>query len=87
MTSTSGGNKRIFISDIHMGDDRSMKTSVQHPYPYGWLRNNITTLTNFLNDKLQDQDVGQLVVLGDLFDQWVIPADLDPVSKTRDYLQ
>ena len=81
MPSPSGANKRIFISDIHMGDDRSMKTSVQHPYPYGWLQKNITILTNFLNKKLQAQDVSQLVILGDVFDQWVIPADLDPLPN------
>lgn len=81
MTSTPGGNRRIFISDIHMGDERSVGVSSGHPYPYGWLQKNITKLTNFLHDQLDAQDVGQVVILGDLFDQWVIPADLDPLPR------
>jgi UDP-2,3-diacylglucosamine pyrophosphatase LpxH len=79
MTSTPGGNKRIFISDIHMGDERSMKPVSPHLHSYGWLQKNIIKLTNFLHDQLHAQDVGQVVILGDLFDQWVIPTDLDPL--------
>jgi predicted phosphodiesterase len=81
LTSTPSANKRIFISDIHMGDERSMKPSPQHPHPYGWLRKNIISLTKFLSETLQAQDVGQVVILGDLFDQWVIPTDSDPLAR------
>ena len=81
MTSAPSPGKRIFISDIHMGDERSMKPSPQHPYPYGWLNRNIIKLTNFLRNQLDAQDVGQVVVLGDLFDQWVIPTDFDPLAR------
>jgi predicted phosphodiesterase len=84
MTSAPGANKRIFISDIHMGDYRSMVVVPPHSHPYGWLRKNITSLTNFLSEKLQAQDVGQVVILGDLFDQWVIPTDLDPIPRLDD---
>jgi len=66
MTSTVRGNKQIFISDIHMGNDRSMNPSAQHPHPYSGLQKNITNLTNFLREKLQAQDVSQVVILGDL---------------------
>jgi len=72
VTSTSGGNRRIFISDIHMGDQRSMPGQ----FPLGWLRENIHYLTDFLDDLLNAQDVIQVVILGDLFDQWVIPTGL-----------
>jgi UDP-2,3-diacylglucosamine pyrophosphatase LpxH len=81
MTSAASPDKRIFISDIHMGDERSMKPSLQHPYPYGWLNRHIIKLTNFLRDQSDTQDVGQLVILGDLFDQWIIPTDFDPLEK------
>jgi predicted phosphodiesterase len=81
VTSTPGGSKRIFISDIHMGDERSMKRVGPHSYPYGWLQKNITKLTNFLHDQLHAQEVGQVVILGDLFDQWVIPTDLEPLPR------
>lgn len=83
MTLTPGGNKRIFVSDIHMGDQRSMGPFPPHPHTYGWLRKNITNVTNFLSDQLQAQDVGEVVILGDLFDQWVIPTDLDPLVTLR----
>jgi len=77
---TNGWNKRIFISDIHMGDQRSMEPFPPHSHPYGWLQENIPKLTQFLSDKLQAKDVGEVVILGDLFDQWVIPSDLDPIA-------
>jgi len=81
MTSAPSPDKRIFINDIHMGDERSMKPSPQHSYPYGWLNRNIIKLTNFLRNQLDAQDVGQVVILGDLFDQWVIPTDFDPLER------
>ena len=83
MTSTLAGNKRIFISDIHMGDQRSMTGH----FPYGWLRENIRPLNDFLtglSDQIEAEDVGQVVILGDLFDQWVIPTDLDPLPGLKD---
>lgn len=80
MPPTVRGNKEIFISDIHMGDQRSMAASPLHPHPYGWLRKNIANLTNFLSEQLKAQDVGRVVILGDLFDQWVIPTDLEPLA-------
>jgi UDP-2,3-diacylglucosamine pyrophosphatase LpxH len=70
-------NKRIFISDIHMGDDRSMT----QPHPYGWLRKNIPNLENFLAELLHRPDVAEVVILGDMFDEWVIPVDADPLSS------
>jgi UDP-2,3-diacylglucosamine pyrophosphatase LpxH len=84
VTSTPGGSRRIFISDIHMGDERSMKPVAPHSYSYGWLQKNITKLPNFLYDQLHAQDVGQVVILGDLFDQWVIPTDFDPLPRLDD---
>lgn len=74
--------KRIFISDIHMGDDRSLLHDPPgHPYPYGWLRDNIPKLATFLAEQLRANDVGEVVILGDLFDKWVIPSDKDPLTS------
>jgi len=81
MNSAVHGNKQIFISDIHMGDERSMNPSGQHPHPYCWLQSNIANLAKFLKEKSLAQDVGRVAILGDLFDQWVIPTDLDPLTK------
>ena len=51
-------------------------------FPYGWLRGkNIDYLTDFLKEKFEAQDVVQVVILGDLFDQWVIPTDSDPLAR------
>jgi len=69
--------KRIFISDIHLGDDKSMSA----PYPYGWFKNNIPVLTEFLDDQLNAPDVKEVVILGDLFDTWVLPANYDPLTS------
>lgn len=81
MNSTSANGKRIFISDIHMGPEGKVSP---YPHHYGWLRDNITPLANFLNDQLKAEDLGQVVILGDLFDQWVIPTDLDPLPGLKD---
>lgn len=73
MSATSGRNKKIFISDIHMGDDRSINNG------YGWLNQNIAIVANFLDELLKSQEVSEVIILGDLFDQWVIPSDIDPL--------
>ncbi len=74
---TPNGKKKIFISDIHLGDERSLA----QPHPYGWIGSNIPNLANFLEEQLNAPDVGELVILGDLFDTWVIPTDLDPLNS------
>ena len=78
MSQALTGNKQVFISDIHMGDQRSMTTDANHTHPYGWLIKNIANLTNFLSDQLKARDVGQVVILGDLFDRWVFPTNFEP---------
>jgi hypothetical protein len=39
-------NKRIFISDIHLGDNRSMND----PNHFGWFKKNIPLLAKFLGE-------------------------------------
>lgn len=70
-------NKRIFISDIHLGDKRSWEGD-GHQYPYVWINKNIPILTNFLDELATFENVKEVVILGDLFDQWIIPADSAP---------
>ncbi|MGO9017488.1 MAG: metallophosphoesterase [Syntrophobacteraceae bacterium] len=72
--------KTIFISDIHMGDGRSMLD----PNPYVWFKNNIPLLAQFLSAQLAAPDVQEVVILGDLFDRWIIPADIDPLTSFDD---
>jgi UDP-2,3-diacylglucosamine pyrophosphatase LpxH len=68
--------KRIFISDIHLGDSRSM----EEPHPYSWFKKNIGVLGHFLEEQLNAPDVKEVIILGDLFDTWVIPVDENPLT-------
>lgn len=76
---TTAGNKKIFISDIHMGDARSFA----EPHPYGWFRHNIQNLADFLTEQLNAPQVEEVVILGDLFDAWVVPTDEDPLLSVQ----
>jgi UDP-2,3-diacylglucosamine pyrophosphatase LpxH len=78
---TNAGKKKIFISDIHMGDARSQDESQPGRYPYGWFRKNISNLEDFLTKQLNDPEVAEVVILGDLFDEWVIPTEQSPLTS------
>ena len=78
----SNRTKRIFISDIHMGDDKSMQ---KHPNPYCWLISNIDNLADFLQEQIGSKEVREVVILGDLFDQWIVPTVYDPVLSFKDF--
>ena len=79
MEKAAGGKKRIFISDIHMSDARS----INPPHglnPYSWLLpDRAKMFGDFLGLLLKDPDVKEVIILGDLFDDWVCPAQLDPM--------
>jgi len=70
--------KRIFISDIHLGDERSMEES---PHHYCWVKDNISVLEKFLKEQREAPDVKEMVILGDLFDTWLIPVKFDPLTS------
>ena len=83
--------KRIFVSDLHMGDERSLYPP-DSLHPYGWLGEQRAALfAEFLQTRvLNDPDATELVILGDLFDVWVCPASIDPChngSKIEDYFR
>lgn len=61
----------VVISDIHLGDQRSIDES------YGWFNRNKSLLVNFLNYVRLRPDVKELVIAGDMFDEWVAPVDHD----------
>jgi UDP-2,3-diacylglucosamine pyrophosphatase LpxH len=61
----------IVISDVHLGDQRSIDKK------YGWFNKNSVTLVNFLNHLRERPDVKELVIAGDLFDEWVAPVEYD----------
>ncbi len=69
--STPQGNLVVVLSDIHLGDARSISGG------YAWFNNNEAILTDFLNTLVTRPAVQEVVIAGDLFDEWVIPMDLD----------
>lgn len=67
--------KKIFISDIHMGTE----DSVTNKYGWFWSEKAIE-LGKFLTQLANDETVSELVILGDLFDEWVVPYDTSPLT-------
>lgn len=65
-------NKIIFLSDIHMNVDAG----------YSWLVNHADDVANFLTGLENRDDVGEVVILGDLVDQWVVPMKNTPNTFT-----
>lgn len=63
-------NKAVFISDLHMNTDVS----------YAWLKTNATALANFINTVNARQDVAELIILGDMLDDWVETVEGAPHS-------
>ncbi|MDP8314509.1 MAG: metallophosphoesterase [Candidatus Celaenobacter antarcticus] len=66
----------VCISDIHMGDERAVSGN------YCWFNKNADALENFLDYVMSCPDVKQLVILGDLFDEWLVPYDVSPFDST-----
>jgi len=73
------------ISDIHMGDARASAGN------YCWFGKNADALSSFL-DYIQNQyPVRQLVIQGDMFDEWLVPYRVKPydpaygINNTREF--
>jgi hypothetical protein len=63
------------ISDIHMGDGRSISEG------YGWLIQNQDAVREFLALAGQSPDLKEIVIAGDLFDEWVAPMITSPLDQ------
>ncbi len=78
-------NSIACISDIHMGDPRATSGD------YCWFGKNADALESFLDFILTGNHVRQLIILGDLFDEWLVPYTVSPydpqagISDTREY--
>ncbi|OXS25320.1 MAG: hypothetical protein BI182_16625 [Acetobacterium sp. MES1] len=72
--SSSDSNRIVIISDLHLGIDDSFSETVA----------NKTNLINFLN-QLSASDVDELVIDGDLFDQWFVPISYDQPADLKEY--
>ena len=75
----------VVISDIHMGDARANTLN------YCWFGKNNTALLDLLDFVYTGNQVKQVVILGDLFDEWIVPYTLNPfdpqsgISNSSDY--
>lgn len=69
-------NKRIFLSDVHI----STIPEIEPPkHDYTWLQQkDADAFTNFLKYINARQDVEEVIFIGDLFDNWVIPHNINP---------
>lgn len=60
-------DKIVVISDLHIGNDISYSETVKH----------MPRLIEFLNEVRSSATVKELVIGGDMFDEWYIPAKAD----------
>ena len=69
--------KRIFISDIHLGDDARYGDPVPDRRARFFPSEHRDRLLNFLDKQIitEKDNVKDLVLLGDVFDTWVCPFD------------
>ncbi len=67
-----GGGRRkvVFISDIHLSADASTS----------WMYEHIGPLANYLQALNARHDVSELVILGDLLDDWMVPIEDVPTT-------
>ena len=72
--------KRIFISDIHLGDDARYSDPLPNRRARFSPAEHRDRLLNFLENQILNgnDDVKDLVLLGDVFDTWVCPFDAVP---------
>jgi UDP-2,3-diacylglucosamine pyrophosphatase LpxH len=73
----------VCLSDLHMGEERAVEGG------YCWFIENAPALQDFLQMTKTNPKVRELVILGDMFDEWIIPFDAQPfdgtVSDSREY--
>jgi len=78
------GQKKLFISDVHLGAGRfSDESKDNEKYKYDWDRlseeetKNFEEFIKYLRSKYY-QHIEEIILLGDIFDNWVFPHDLVP---------
>jgi UDP-2,3-diacylglucosamine pyrophosphatase LpxH len=64
-TIVADGSKLVFISDLHLNADPDAS----------WMLDHIEDLADFLNSLRMRGDVSELVILGDMLDDWVRPTE------------
>ncbi len=64
--------KYVVVSDIHIGDARATDNG------YNWFSENVTEFKSFLDDVSGNTQIKELIIAGDLFDEWEMPVDVKP---------
>ena len=67
MSSNIDRDKIVVISDLHLGGDLSYSETVNH----------LPRLVEFLNEVRYSRTVKELVIGGDMFDEWFVPTRID----------
>jgi len=72
--------RRVYVSDIHLSTpSKNPPSTVLHDY--GWLsKEERDSFVDFLQYLLEDDGVGEVILLGDTFDDWIFPIDVVPAS-------
>lgn len=70
-SSNTQREKIVVISDLHLGNDLSYSENVKH----------LNRLVNFLNEVRSSNTVKELVLGGDIFDEWYIPTRMDTYNN------
>ncbi|HPE58559.1 MAG TPA: metallophosphoesterase [Bacteroidales bacterium] len=65
--SSNERDKIVVISDLHMGNDLSYSENVKH----------LQRLEQFLNEVRSSATIKELVIGGDMFDEWYVPTRVD----------
>ncbi|MBP1638933.1 MAG: Metallophosphoesterase [Bacteroidetes bacterium] len=72
-TSESSNNVRdkiVVISDLHLGNDLTYSENIKH----------LKRLQQFLNEVRSSNTIREMVIAGDMFDEWYIPTRADTYS-------
>ncbi len=66
--------KYVVVSDIHIGDSRATDNG------YNWFSDNVTEFKSFLDDVASNAQIKELIIAGDLFDEWEMPVNVRPFT-------
>jgi len=75
------------ISDIHCGDQRAIDGN------YSWFNKNAVALADYLDYVKNHPKIKQLVIMGDLFDEWMVPYNRKPfdsavnITNSKEYFK
>jgi UDP-2,3-diacylglucosamine pyrophosphatase LpxH len=77
--------RRIFISDIHLSSEQAYRPENSQPLSWFLPERDGERLLNFLEASiiLNGADIKDVVLLGDIFNSWVWPADQAPPGYDR----